>query len=121
MKYDRVLTITMYFAWIKSVFVEIQLTHFMTIKVCIASIVKRQVRLNYKSHQNLKRKHYFNVIGTLYLLKTMDFTRFKGILVEIQLSFIVKINIFSRSIVQRPVRTNFKCLKNLENNRCISM
>ena len=69
---------TMDFMWFKGILVEIQLTHFMHIKVYIASIVKRQVRPNYKSPQNLKRKHYFNVIKTLYLLRTMDFTWFKA-------------------------------------------
>ena len=116
MKYDLVFTKTIYFTWIKSLLVEIQLTHFMTIKVYIASIVRRQARPNYKSHQNLNKKHYFNVIKTLYLLKTMEFTWFKGISVEIQLISVVKINIFSRSIVQRLVRTNFKCHQNLKNH-----
>ena len=106
---------TMDFMWFKGILVEIQLTHFMNIKLYIASIVKREVRPNCKSPQNLRRKHYFNVIKTLYLLKIMDFTWFKGILVEIRLTFVLKIKVFILTIVQRLVRTRFQSLQNLKN------
>ena len=100
--------------WFNGILVEIQLTHFMNIKVYIASIVKRQVRPNCKSPQNLRRKHYFNVIKTLYLLKIMDFTWLKGILVEIRLTFVMKIKVFILTIVQRLVRTSFQSIQNLK-------
>ena len=102
------------FMWFKGILVEIQLTHFMNIKVYIASIVKRQVKPNCKSPQNPRRKHYFNVIKTLYLLKIIDFTWFKGILVEIRLTFVMKIKVFIQTIVQRLVRTSFQSLQNLK-------
>ena len=101
------------FTWFKGILVEIQLTHFMNIKVYIASIVKRQVRPNCKSPQNLRRKHFFNVIKTLYLLKIMDFTWFKGILVEIQLTHFMNIKVYIASIVKRQVRPNYKSPQNL--------
>ena len=105
------------FMWFKGLLVEIKLTHFMNIKVYIASIDKRQVRPNCKSPQNLRRKHYFNVIKTLYLLKIMDFTWFKGLLVEIRLTFVKKIKVFIVTIVQRLIRTNPNCHQNLKTPR----
>ena len=101
--------------WFNGILVEIQLTHFMNIKVSIGSIVKSQVRPNCKSPQNLRRKHYFNVIKTLYLIAIMDFTWFKGILVEIRLTFVLKIKVYITTIVQRLVRTRFQSLQNLTN------
>ena len=74
----------------------------------IESIVKRLVMTNYECQQ------YFNVTKTLYLLKTMDFTWFKGILVEIRLIFVMKIKVSILTIVERLVRIFSKCHQNLK-------
>ena len=48
--------------------VEIQLTFLMKIKVFILTIVQRQVRINFKCQQNLRKPPFFIVI-TPYIHK----------------------------------------------------
>ena len=63
---------------------------------------------------NYECQQYFNVTKTLYLLKNMDFMWFKGILVEIRPTFVLKIKVSILTIVQRLVRTRFQSLQNLK-------